>query len=103
MDEHSLREALFLLVGYLLTSARNLYDEPAGYGPFRLLDAAARLVGAMEQAGLADPYLAQLRQALDMEWLSSSSDQALRAMADALCLDYAAELSRRFPPPEAAL
>lgn len=103
MDEQNLRETLFLLLGYLLTSARGLYDEPASYGPFRLLDAAARLIRAMEQSGLMDPYLAQLRQALDMERLSSSSDQAIQAMADTLCLDYAAELSRRFPPPETTL
>ncbi len=100
MDEHTLREDLFLLVGYLLTSARGLYDEPAGYGPFRLLDAAARLIEATHRAGLADPYLTQLRQTLDVERLGSGSDQALKAAADALCLAYAAELSRRFSSPD---
>lgn len=100
MDEHTLREDLFLLVGYLLTSARGLYDEPASYGPFRLLDAAARLIEATHRAGLADPYLTQLRRTLDAERLGSSSDQALKATTDSLCLEYAAELSRRLLSPD---
>jgi len=94
MDERALSEGLFLLVGYLLTSARGLYDEPQDYGPFRLIEAAARLIEAMEEAGLSDPYLAQLRGKLDE--VRFGSGQALQAVADCLSLEYAAELTRRF-------
>jgi hypothetical protein len=100
MNEQTFREDIFLLVGYLLTSARGLYDEPPGYGPFRLLDAATRLIEAVEKAELADPYLVDLRGTLNAERLGSSDDQALRATLDRLCLEYAAELRQRVSSPE---
>lgn len=95
MDTDELREDLVNFVGYLLTSAHGLYDEPAGYGPFRMLDAAGRLLAIMEEAELADPFLKQLRLAIDEERLGSSDDQALRAFLDQVCLQYAAELKKR--------
>jgi hypothetical protein len=95
MNTDELREELVNLVGYLLTSAYGLYDEPAGYGPFRMLDVAGRLLAIMEEAELADPFLMQLRQAIDEERLGSSDDQALRAFLDQVCLQYAAELKKR--------
>ena len=95
MDTDELREDLVNFVGYLLTSAHGLYDEPAGYGPFRMLDAAGRLLAIMEEAELADPFLKQLRLAIDEERLGSSDDQALRAFLDQVCLQYATELKKR--------
>ena len=89
------REALFGLVGYLLTSAYGLYDEPAGYGPRRLMDAARQLLSIMEMAELSDPFLVELRQALDEARFGSSDDQALRGFLDQVCLQYAVELKRR--------
>ncbi len=95
MNTDELREELVNLVGYLLTSAHGLYDEPVGYGPFRMLDAAGRLLAIMEEAELADPFLMRLRQAIDEERLGSSDDQALRAFLDQVCLLYADELKKR--------
>ena len=95
MNTDELREELVNLVGYLLTSAHGLYDEPVGYGPFRMLDVAGRLLAIMEEAELADPFLMQLRQTIDEERLGSSDDQALRAFLDQVCLQYAAGLKDR--------
>lgn len=95
MNKVRLCEDLFDLVGYLLNSAYGLYDEPAGYGPRRLLDAARQLLTAMETAGLSDAYLTQLRRAIDAERFGSSDDQALRAFLDQACPRYAAELKAR--------
>jgi hypothetical protein len=95
MNAEKLRGDLVHLVGYLLTSAHGLYDEPAGYGPFRLLDAAGRLLAAMEAAGLSDPFLTELRQAIDDQRFSSSDDEELRAFLDQACLRFAAELKER--------
>jgi hypothetical protein len=89
---------LFLLVGYLLTSAHGLFGEPAGYGPFRLLDAAGRLLAVLEAHGLSDPFLEQVRAAVDAERFGSSSDEELRATLDELCRQVAAELRARTPP-----
>ena len=95
MNTDELREDLINLVGYLLTSAHGLYDEPAGYGPFRMLDAVGRLLIIMEAAKLADPFLMQLRQDIDENRFGSSDDQALRAFLDQACLQYAAGLKGR--------
>ncbi len=95
MSDDTLQQELFLLTGYMLTSAHGLYEEPAGYGPFRLLDAAGRLLAIMEAHGLADPFLKQLEDALRAERFGHSDDQALRATLNELCLRYAAELKKR--------
>jgi hypothetical protein len=95
MNTDELHEDLVNLVGYLLTSAHGLYDEPADYGPFRLLDAAGELLTIMEAAKLSDAFLIQLRQDIDEKRFGSSDDQALRTFLDQACLQYAAELKKR--------
>lgn len=97
MIDDALRRDHFLLVGYLLTSAHGLYDEPAGYGPFRLLDAAGRLLAMMEAHDLDDPFLKQVESAIRAERFGHSNDQELRAILNELCLGYAAELKKRYP------
>jgi hypothetical protein len=100
MDEETLRQDLFLLVGYLLTSAHGLYNEPKGYGPFRLVDAAGRLLATMDTHGMADPFLIQLEEAVEAERVGHSDDEQLRAVLDDLCTEYAVELKRRVSPQE---
>ncbi|MFQ5855878.1 MAG: DUF6092 family protein [Anaerolineae bacterium] len=95
MNEEKLRQDLFHLIGYLLTSAHGLYDEPKGYGPLRLLDSAGRLLAIMEAEGLSDPFLTEFRQAIDAERFGTSGDETLRAFIDQMCLQYAAELKER--------
>lgn len=51
-DREQLPAALEELVGFLIVSARGLMDEPSDYGPMRLLDAAGRMVEALEAQGL---------------------------------------------------
>ncbi len=97
MVEQALPQDLFLLVGFLLTSAHGLYGEPAGYGPFRLLDAARRLVALMAEHGLADPYLVRLQEALEAACTGTASDDELCQLVDQLVLQYAGELRARLP------
>ena len=98
MADSPFQRELFLLTGYLLASARGLYDEPAGYGPFRLLDAARRLVALMAGHDLGDPYLAALQAELERACTGTASDAELRGLADRLVLAYAEELDRRLGP-----
>jgi hypothetical protein len=102
MNEETLRHDLFLLVGFLLTSAHGLYDEPKGYGPFRLVDATGRLLATMEAHGLSDPFLAGLDEAIQAERVGHSDDEQLRSILDNLCTDYAVELKRRVSRKEAS-
>jgi hypothetical protein len=88
-------EACFELVAYLLTSARDLLDEPLAYGPFRLLEAASRLVEIAEQvAPGGDCFLAELKRDLDRDrvYLVTADAAAFEAWLDRLGERIAAEV-----------
>ncbi|MFV2043478.1 MAG: DUF6092 family protein [Anaerolineales bacterium] len=95
MNGEKLKEELFLLVGFLLTSAHGLYDEPAKYGPLRLIDATHRLLVALESTGLDDPFLADLREGLDAKRSGNSDAQSTRSFLDLVCVKHAEELNVR--------
>jgi len=65
MTDRPVEDRLFELVGYMVTSARNLLDETPLYGPFRLVDAASRLVSILETQGLASGRLLAMQGAID--------------------------------------
>jgi len=95
METAALKDDLLLLVSYMLTSARGLYDEPADYGIFRLIDSAGRLLSVMESYGLADPFLSQLKQALDEEREGNMDQSNQRAHLDRMILDIVTEIQNR--------
>jgi hypothetical protein len=95
MSNETLSSELFNLVGYLLTSAHGLYEEPPGYGPFRLLDTTGRLLAIMQAYGLSDSFLDELKEWADQERFGTSSDEQLRLSLDQKIMQYAAELKRR--------
>jgi len=95
MDAEALRHELFFLVGYMITSARGLYDEPADYGVFRLLDAAGRLLGIMEPLELLDPFMLDLKRSIDEEREGNMDSDRQRERLDAMVLKIAEELQRR--------
>lgn len=90
-----LQKELFLLLGYLLTSAHGLYDEPVGYGPFRLLDASGRLLDIMQSHGLGYPSLQQFKDIIEEERFGTSDDAQMRLRLDELVILYTQELKRR--------
>ena len=61
----ALGRALLEIVGYAATSARMLLDETPTYGPLRLLEVAARTVGAMENAGIGRTADTELREHIE--------------------------------------
>ncbi len=65
MDRDALEARIFDLIGYMATSGRNLLDETPLYGPFRLVDAASRLIEILEQEGIASSRLSKLRERID--------------------------------------
>ncbi len=99
MKDDNLYNDLFLLLGYLLTSAHGLFSEPPGYGPFRLMDAASRLVDLMRVHNMDSPFLSALAQELEAERLASSDDQHLQQFLNELCLRYATELAKQQQSP----
>jgi hypothetical protein len=92
MNDEELRQNLFIYIGFLLSSARGLYDEPPIYGSLRLFDATARLINIFEKAGLNDPFLNQLRTEIDSIRFGSMNTGNLKSNLDRLILQYAKEL-----------
>ena len=56
-ENDGLRPQIIDLLGFLLTSAHGLFDEPKSYGPLRLVDAAGRLLEISADAGINDEFL----------------------------------------------
>jgi hypothetical protein len=85
-----LDEGLFELIGYLLTSARGLFDEPAEYGPFRLVEAASRLSGLLaEGGGRHEGSLRLMQRTIDEGKLSMMTDpQAFARLLDQTILEF---------------
>lgn len=95
MSDATLDHDLFLLLGYLLSSAHGLYDEPAAYGPFRLVDGARRLLTAMAKQSTLDPYLERLGTVLEEACSSATSDEELHQLLSEVLAGYATELRAR--------
>lgn len=52
----------FELVCYMVTSAANLPHENRLYGPFRMIDAASRLITLLEEEGVDSDRLREIRE-----------------------------------------
>ena len=74
MNRVKLEEKVFELVGYMVTSGRNLLTETPLYGPFRLVDAASRLISILEEEGVGSDRLQAMRTEIDAGKYSVMSD-----------------------------
>jgi hypothetical protein len=84
--------AAFRLATFLVTAARDLVDEPAIYGPFRMIDAVDRLMA--EQ--FDDDFLHAIKPELEREKQKVMSDRdAFVAWLDEVAAKFAAEAKRR--------
>ncbi|MGQ9676980.1 MAG: DUF6092 family protein [Chloroflexota bacterium] len=72
--QHS--EDAYDLIGYMVSAAKELVIDPKMYGPFRLVDATSRFIELLEKAGLADDFMASLREYIDQEKFSLMTDEA---------------------------
>jgi len=95
MDTEKLREDIFFLIGFILTSMQGLYHEPAEYGIYRLLDVGGRLLSIIEIHGLSDDFLRKLGQEIEEEKAESMDSDRQKATISRLALEYTAELQRR--------
>lgn len=92
---HVLTEVQALeLLALLLTSARIQLDEPAIYGPLRLLTAAERLSGFIEKKSSKDlrPFLKMLRDTIPPMHMRMSDEEWYKENLDALCRAVAQQL-----------
>ncbi|MGB3906688.1 MAG: DUF6092 family protein [Anaerolineae bacterium] len=96
MSTDNFENELLLLVGFLLTSAHGLVDEPRSYGPTRLLDAAGRLLAMMDERGMLDGSLREIRAEIDCELSASMDQERLLAKLDELALRWTELIADRF-------
>jgi hypothetical protein len=76
---------LFDVVGFMVVSAHKLLDEPQRYGPFRLIDAASRLVETLQEHGASSPALDRIRDEIERgKTTCMGSEQEFRAVLSAL-------------------
>jgi len=95
MDANELKQELLDLAAFMVTSARGLYDEPADYGIFRLIDSAGRLLAVMEAQGLGDPFITRLKQAIDEEREGSMDSTGQQERLDQIILEIVQEMQNR--------
>jgi hypothetical protein len=89
MNSDELTGQLMELVGFLLSSARGLLEEPHSYAIFRLLDAAGRLLDVMEGQGLLDDSLQGIKAQIDaMRYGPMSEEDELPGELDALVVAW---------------
>jgi hypothetical protein len=75
------------VAGFMVASARGLLDEPAAYGPFRLIDATRRLIKVLQREGLSTARLDRLSKRIDEgESSGLGEDHVFRAFLDDLVL-----------------
>lgn len=84
--------AAFRLATFLVTAARDVVDEPAIYGPFRMIDAVDRLMAH----SFDDDFLREIQPELEREKQKVMSDRdAFVAWLDELTAKFAAKAKRR--------
>jgi len=66
----------FALVCYMITSACNLLRENRLYGPYRLIDAASRLITILEKEGIKSARLDEIRQRIMARQFTVMEDEA---------------------------
>jgi hypothetical protein len=87
---------LLLLIGFMLTSAHGLVDEPKSYGPARLVEAAGRLLDMMEERGMLDDSLKEIKGIIDHERFGPMDEEGFPARLDQLALTWTESIADRF-------
>jgi hypothetical protein len=97
MTSDTLSRGLFDLVGYMLTSARGLVDEPLLYGPFRLIDGVSRLCEILIQEDEeCEAFYKDLKLKIDGRKYTVMSDtDSFINLMDELVFDFTRKLKER--------
>lgn len=75
MESAEIRREMHKLLCYMAASARGLVNEPKMYGPFRLVDAATRLIEIMERMRVAGEFLLAVKERIDAFKYSVMEDE----------------------------
>jgi len=64
-NDDAFKEQIFGLVCYMVTSACNLVNETKNYGPFRLIDAASRLINILSENQISSSKLEKIQAEIE--------------------------------------
>jgi len=64
-NNDTFKEQIFGLVCYMVTSACNLVNETKNYGPFRLIDAASRLITILSENQIPSSELEKIQAKIE--------------------------------------
>jgi hypothetical protein len=93
--EDKLEKEIFELICYIIVSARNLDKETKMYGPFRLVDAASKLIEILEKNGIYDEFLSQVRTIIEANKYKVMTDkEEFVAFLDDLVLKMVVKLKK---------
>ncbi len=97
MSEQEFDSGAMELMAYMLTSARGLVDEPATYGPFRLVDGASRLCELLIAKGHPDKaFLEGLKAKIDeRKFVLMTDADAFVALVDETVIDVTRALMKK--------
>ncbi len=96
MNRFNLTDELLVLIGFLLTSAQGLLNEPKSYGSARLLEAGGRLLEIMDQQGMLDESLKKIRADIDRERFAAWNKEHLFVKLDEFALRWMELIRQRF-------
>jgi len=97
MINKELYRGLFEVIGYMLTSARGLIDEPQLYGPFRLIDGVSRLCTILEkeESGYG-VFFTKLKAKIEKKKYTVMSDvDTFVGMMDELVIDFSHKMNAK--------
>ena len=96
MIDKELYRELMELMGFMITSARGLLDEPQMYGPFRLIDGASKLCAIMENRAETDnELLSRIKDKIDEGKFHVMTDlNSFTSMLDEVVLDFTKKLKK---------
>ena len=96
MIDKELYRELMELMGFMITSARGLLDEPQMYGPFRLIDGASKLCAIMENRVEVDnELLARIKDKIDEGKFNVMTDlSSFTSMLDEVVFDFTKKLKK---------
>ena len=93
MAPDELRIGTLKLLCYLLASARGVIYEPRLYAPYRLAEAARRLILLMDDAGIAGPQWRGIAEEIERNVMRAITDEdACKSLLDTRVLRLTAEL-----------
>jgi len=96
LTNSKLEQEFFELVCYMVTSARNLIPENKLYGPFRLIDAASRLIDIVKRLDLKSPRLESIQKQIeDRKYTVMDSDEEFTAFLEGLVMSLVPLMENR--------